>query len=143
MIIYPDAGYQSFISVGDADTTIGSFVESAGKTAYLALDIPGKEAILTQSSLQIELAGCTLPAQNEKPLELATCYLSTSNLAFPVIEQDPNGRSITQESVGDLSVSYSVNDKSQGAFPAIVTQLLEQYTCQVRTGGISQFYRAT
>ncbi len=140
LILYPAENWDSFASVEAADIIIGGFVDDGG---YLTLDEAGKEAILRQTALQIKLCkNITLPATLESDLEVAQCYLVTYAMTVNMLAYDPNGRAVTGESVGEISVSYDASYKSGDAssFPPMTESLLNQYGCSSSTGGFSQGY---
>jgi hypothetical protein len=131
LIIYPEEGYNSFITTVDADAIIGGFVVSDGVSKYLALDEASKEAILRQTALQIKLCpNMVLPDTNESDLGLAQCYLTIHALTVDMISYDPSARSITEERVDTLGVSYDIYHKEANShFDPITRQLLSQYGC--------------
>ena len=145
LIIYPNENWNSFITVLDADLLITGFVDSVGKTSYEALDSDGKEAILKQSTLQIKLKNCKLPDTLESNLEYAECYQTVHALTVDTMSYDPNSKSISSESVGELSVTYNTNYKDNGTdvLAPIVEQLLANYSCNIESSSFGQVYRAT
>jgi len=142
LIIYPDTNWNSFISVVNADTTVGGFVTSKGKTAYDALDANGKEAILRQTALQIKLCpSMVLPDDIESDLEQAQCYLVIHALSVDMMAYDANGNAIVSENVGSLGVSYDTNKKgSNSDFDTMTQMLLKQYGCRSQKRGFGQTY---
>lgn len=142
LIIYPEDNWNSFISIADADITIGAFVASPGQEKYLGYDDAQKEAILKQTALQIKLCkNITLPDEATYDLELAQCYLTTHALEVNMIAYDASADSVTAESVGEISVAYDTNKKdTNDSFPPMVTSILSQYGCKSTSGGFSQGY---
>ena len=138
LIIYPDTGWDSFVSVADADTIIGGFTSDGG---YSALDAAGKEAILKQTALQIRLCpNIVLPDAVESDLELAQCYLTTHALTTDMLSFDSADRAVTKEKVGEIEVAYDSSYKAtdNSGFPTLVYQLLSRYGCRNTASGFSQ-----
>lgn len=142
LIVYPTANWDSFNSEADATTKITGFAASEGKTAYLALDEAGKEAILRQTALQIKLCpSIVLPDGIESDLALAQCYLTVHALSVDMMSYDANSNAITSEKVGSLAVSYNSHKKgSNSAFDTMTQALLKQYGCKSQKSGFSQSY---
>jgi len=142
LILYPTDNWNSFASVQVADIIIGGFVASDGQAAYLAGDDAYKEAILTQTALQIKLCpNISLPATLENDLELAQCYLVTHALTVDMMSYDANDRAVTKEQVGTLSVEYDANLKGDvSEFDSMTSALLKQYGCSNKSSGFGQSY---
>ena len=140
LIIYPTEFWNTFASVAAADIIIGGFVASDGQAAYLALDEAGKEAILSQTALQMKLCkNIVLPDTLESDLEVAQCYLVVHALTTDMLSFDSNDRAVTSESVDVISVSYDASKKgSNGDFPPMVSALLGQYGCTGTSGSFGQ-----
>ncbi len=129
LIIYPTADYDSFVSVLDADTIIGGFVSDNG---YSDLDEAGKEAILRQTALQIQLCNAiVLPATAEYNLQLAQCYLTVYAISVDMMYYDPNNRAIIEEHAGEVGAAYNPSYKvdNNAGYPPVVESLLSQYGC--------------
>ena len=142
LILYPTDNWNSFASVQAADIIIGGFVASDGQAAYLAGDEAYKEAILTQTALQIKLCpNISLPDTLESDLELAQSYLVVHALTVDMMSYDANDRAVTKEQVGTLSVEYDANLKGDvSEFDTMTSALLKQYNCQSSKGGWGQSY---
>ena len=139
--LYPLDGWNSFLTVVQADFYIGSFPTSNGKTTYEALpDDASKEAWLIQTALQIKLCNnIKLPDTLTGDLELAQSYMIIHALEVDMIAYDANARAITSETVDVISVTYDASLKgSTTDFPPMTSALLKQYGCSGRSGGFKQ-----
>jgi len=131
LILYPLDDANSFVDVTEADTIIGGFVPSDGKTAYLALLEADKEAYLRQAFTQISsCSGITLPDTSESALGTAQCYLVVYSQTVETVNVDPNERAVTGERVDTLGVTYDSDKRvSSDTFPPMVYSLLRPYGC--------------
>ncbi len=143
LILYPTDNWNSFASVQAADIIIGGFVASDGQAAYLAGDEAFKEAILTQTALQIKLCkNISLPGTLESDLELAQCYLVVHALTVDMMSYDANARAVSEEHAGAVGQSYDTKYKSSDntEFDPMTKALLSQYGCTQTSGGFTQSY---
>jgi len=130
LIVYPATGYNSFVTLAEADLIIEGFTIDHG---YMALDDPAKEAFLKQSAFYIIYCdGITLPATAEDDLKLAQCYNATYSITNNPLDQDPNQRAITLEKVGSLRVEYNPYlKKNPSAISPVSATYLKQYGCSM------------
>lgn len=139
LIVYPLEDWNTFIDIATADTLIGGMVQNANTEAYLAMADPEKEAILTQTALQIKLCnGITLPDENETDLQLGQAYLVVYAIGTDMMAYDPNEKAVTYEKVGSLATAYQTGMKgSNQDFDPMTKSLLSQYGCS-SGGGFTQ-----
>ena len=143
LIIFPDAGWNTFASEPEAVAIIGGFVPSDGSLAFAALDTSGREAILKQTALQIKLCNkIKLPTDAEEDLKTAQCYLTVYALSVDMMSYDVNAKAITEEHAGAVGVTYDSSYKASDntAFDPMTQALLSQYGCKSSNTGLSQSY---
>lgn len=140
LVIYPLDGWNSFVTLLEADTIIATYVNDNG---YLALTDPEKEAHLIQSAMLISLCpNIVLPVDTEEQLKNAQCQLTVYNLINDPLAYDPNEKAINKEKVDSLEVGYDVNFKKDPdalTFPPVVMYMLKPYGCKT-SGGFTQSF---
>lgn len=140
LIAYPATDWNTFGDLATIDANINAMVVSANVTAYLALTLAEKEAILIQTARQIRLCGkITLPETLEDDLVLAQSYLAVYAVGLDMLEYDPNNKAVTYEKVGDIATAYANGQKGSNTdFDPMTSSLLKQYGCRGRSSGFSQ-----
>lgn len=136
LVIYPDTDWNSFLDIATADILIGGMVQTGNTAEYLAMDDTQKEAVLTQTAMQIRLCpSITLPETNETDLQLGQAYLVVYAIHTDMTAYDPNGDAITYEKVGSLATAYQAGMKgSNSDFDDMTAMLLAQYGCTGQSG---------
>ena len=137
IIIYPEADWNSFASQQFIDDWIDLLTPDP---EWSNLSPDQKEAYTLQGAWYIKMCpNLVLPDDTTDDLELAqaiTAYYAYKRGEFI---HDPNHKSITSESVGDVSVSYDAKYRAEVVdIPPNAYALLAQYGCTAPSTGFSQ-----
>ena len=134
LIIYPDAGYNSFISVLEADEIINGFTNDRGWATFTTED---KEKNLKQAFTYMALCPKFKPPDdNNDSLRMAQALLTIYYIGTDPFEYDPNSAAVTREKLGSMEIEYQAGMKHRGGmvFPPYVVTLLKPYGCKGVTG---------
>jgi len=153
LTIYPDSGYDSFISISDADTIITE--NSIQSSSWLSLDDATKEVYLriafsniydvisTDSNSDIGYLDIDTYVSTNSCLPKTNAMMAIHDLSYGLSSEiNPNMGTITKEKVGDLEVQYQHDYKERGRvsnrFPNSVKSCLNYYGATLQTGCIKQ-----
>jgi hypothetical protein len=146
LVIYPDTGYDSFVTLVDADAIIANY--SVHNDKWVALTDTDKEIYLRIACEYIILNTPLLPDMEYDPL---TSCLPKSNAMMAVhdlsyglsSEINPNTGLISKEKVDTLEVTYfhgnpnhQVNSRKTSRFPATVVRCINSYGGNVRASNV-------
>ena len=132
LIVYPAAGYDSYVSLVDAENTIISYTTFG--TQWLALDDATKEVYLRIATARInDVIDSVLLNGIDACLSGSCSMMAVHDLVFSISSSvNANDGLITKEKVGDLEVQYqhSYNKRSSrntNPFPPLVRTCLIGY----------------
>jgi len=131
IVVYPDIGYNSFVTETESDTIIGGFTSDNG---YLSLTLAEKQALLVQAFTEIRTcSGFSMPDIAEDDLKVAQCYMAANAVGSDMFAYDANSSAVNKEKVDTLEVGYdtslTVGAGSVDAMLPIVQSLLSPFGC--------------
>ena len=131
LIIYPATGWNSYVSLNDANTI--AIDNILNLTSWNALTDAQKELYLKQSTTLIRLkiidpliADITL-TEAPSDLKLATVHLSVSSIGVDMVDNDGKENIKRIKIDGALEKEFFTKGENSNAFPDIVSALLAQY----------------
>lgn len=126
LIIYPTSGWDSYVSLADAETIVTNNIISPA--SWNALTNAQKELYLKQSTTLIRLK-ITDPLTLTTPsdLELATVYLSINSIGIDMMDSDGKENLKRIKIDGAIEKEYFTKSDSSNKFPDIVEALLSQF----------------
>ena len=133
LIIYPATGWNSYVSLTEANTIITDNV--IDPTAWNALADPTKELYLKQSTTLIRLQ-ITDPISLDSSLtaapsdlKLATAHLANYSIGVNMVNGDSAKENLKRIKIeGALEKEYFTKGEATNGFPDIVQALLKQYS---------------
>ncbi len=140
LIIYPATGYNSFVTLAEADTYAESLI---GFTEWTALTDDDKMRLLITAFRNIvSLNGITLPATSEECLKESQVILAVNdnNLSISTSGGQASGQ-IKSAKVGSVAVEYvDGNPASQYSYwdDQYMRSCLASYGALIPTSGFSQ-----
>ena len=137
LTIYPAPGFNSFMTVNEADEIISAFVNDKGWSGF---DTPTKETHLKQAFVMI--ATCpnfTPPDTSDFLLKEAQGIMALYYIGKDPLDYDVNTAAVKREKLGGMEIEYQAGMRSKGGvvYPPQVMSLLQAYGCK-KTGGAKQ-----
>lgn len=141
MTIYPNANYDTFCSVTDADTILSNYVPKFQRAEWDAITDPlEKEILLRQSTLLIKQKIQELPSTLEIELQQACAFLANDSIGKNMRDEDGNSNLKRKKIDGVIEKEYFNPSKESNSFSDLVEQLLSKY--DVQTDGVFVFDRS-
>jgi len=139
LILYPNTGYDAFVSVVDCDAFLALNVIGAQRESYGLLSDTDKEIYIRQATLSIKNS-VTLPNTLENDLMRATAYLVNYSIGKDMTNSDRSSNIKSKEISGVTKTEYFTANSDVNSFPDICQSLLKQY--DVVTDGTFSFNRS-
>lgn len=138
LIIYPTTGYDSFVSLADAETILENNVPPSQRLDWDAIvEDTTKQIYLRQATLVIK-GKITLPDTLEDDLKLAAAYLANYSIGKDMVDDNDKDK-IKRKKVDDIEVEYFSGRDADNELPDLVVNLLRQY--EVSSSGSFSFNR--
>jgi hypothetical protein len=156
LTIYPASGYDSFITVADADTIITA--NSVQSATWLAMTEIEKEVYLriatarifnvvsTDTSNEDGYLDSSTYVASESCLPKATALMAVHDLVYGLSSEiNPNTGVVSKEKVGDLEVNYfhgytdkQVRGRKTNPYPSIAIPCLNYYGANIQLSKLRQ-----
>jgi len=139
LILYPNTGYDAFISVANCDAFLTANVIGTQRELYDALTVPDREIYIRQATTIIK-GDITLPDTLEQDLQDATAYFVNYSVGIDVTNSSKSSNVKIKEITDLVTTEYFSPNKDVNALPDIVSSLLKSYN--VITDGTFTFERS-
>ena len=141
LIIYPDVGYDSFITVANCDIYLANNVPTSQRVKYDAITIDSDKEILIRQATTLIKSKITLPATLEQNLQDATAYLVNYSIGINMTNDDGSTSNLKRKRLeGVIDKEWFSPLSAANSFPDIVDSLLKDYG--VSTSGAFVLQRA-
>jgi len=126
LIVYPEANYDSFLGVEEADDIVVKYATNT--RGWDNLSSEKKELYLRQSTLLIKnKINETTESETPFNLKLAVVYLSLFSIDKDMTNEDGSSNIKVLEVDGALKKEYFTKGKKSNSFPSIVSELLSEF----------------
>lgn len=127
LTIYNDDGWDSFVTIANADTILTNNIPSTQRTLWEALADTDKEIYLRQATELIRTK-ITLPYELEDDLQKATAYLANYSVGKDMTTSDGESN-LKRKNIAQTTIEkeYFYPGSKSNAFPDNVIALLSQY----------------